>query len=108
MDINHTIKKKAAPKAANENAGMTVTSPSLQDVVKPFEPVLEMRPVGELKPNARKARIHPDKQVAQIAASITTFGLLVPIVVDEEGTILAGHGRYLAARLLDRATVPPC
>lgn len=106
MAVKKVIEKEAAPKAANENAGAPATSPSLQDVVKPFEPVLEMRLVGELKPNLRKARVHPNKQVAQIAASITTFGFLIPIVVDEEGIILAGHGRYLAARQLDLPTVP--
>jgi DNA modification methylase len=106
MAIKKVIEKKALAKAANENAGEPATSQSLQDAVKSFEPVLEMRPVGELKPNLRKARVHPDKQVAQIAASITTFGFLIPIVVDEEGTILAGHGRYLAARQLDLTTAP--
>jgi ParB-like chromosome segregation protein Spo0J len=59
-----------------------------------------------LKPNPRNARTHPKKQLEQIAQSIKTFGFLVPILIDDEGTILAGHGRYAAAKSLGITEVP--
>jgi DNA modification methylase len=59
-----------------------------------------------LTPNRRNARTHSKKQIRQIAASITAFGFLVPILVDEPGNIIAGHGRYAAAQLLSLDKVP--
>ena len=56
--------------------------------------------VDALKPNARNARTHSKKQIRQIADSIAAFGFLVPILIDEGGIIIAGHGRYAAAVLL--------
>jgi len=56
--------------------------------------------VDELKPNARNARTHSKKQIRQIADSITAFGFVVPIVIDEGSNIIAGGGRYAAAVLL--------
>ncbi|MGE3718081.1 MAG: site-specific DNA-methyltransferase [Bauldia sp.] len=64
------------------------------------------RPVAALIPYARNARTHSDAQVAQIAASIRTFGFTNPILVDGENGIIAGHGRLLAARKLGMAEVP--
>src|SRR5262249_8062749 len=58
------------------------------------------------KPNARNARTHSRKQIRQIADSIATFGFLVPILVDEDGVVIAGHGRYAAAKLLGLKQVP--
>ena len=57
-------------------------------------------------PYARNARTHSDTQVAQIAASITEWGWTTPVLVDEAGSIIAGHGRVLAARKLGIADVP--
>lgn len=62
--------------------------------------------IAELKPYARNARTHSRKQIRQIAESIRTFGFTNPILIDELGTILAGHGRVAAAKLLDMITVP--
>ena len=59
-----------------------------------------------LKPNPRNARTHSRKQVGQIANSITTFGFVVPILVDENDVIIAGHGRHAAAKLLGLKEVP--
>jgi DNA modification methylase len=61
---------------------------------------------GDLKPWARNARTHSKKQVRQIADSIETFGFTNPVLIDEHLTILAGHGRVAAARLLGLADVP--
>lgn len=64
------------------------------------------RPVTELVPYARNARTHSDEQVAQIAASIREWGWTIPVLVDEEGGIIAGHGRVQAAQRLGLAEVP--
>jgi ParB-like chromosome segregation protein Spo0J len=45
-------------------------------------------------------------KIRQIADSIAAFGFLVPILIDEGGLVIAGHGRYAAARLLGLAQVP--
>jgi hypothetical protein len=57
-------------------------------------------------PYARNARSHSDAQVAQIAASIREWGWTVPVLVDETGMLIAGHGRVLAARKLGLPEVP--
>ena len=64
------------------------------------------RPVAALVPYARNARTHSPEQVAQIAASIREWGWTVPVLVDEAGTIIAGHGRVLAAQSLGITDVP--
>lgn len=67
---------------------------------------VERRPVAALVPYARNARTHSDAQVAQIAASIREWGWTTPVLVDEAGGIIAGHGRVMAARTLGIAHVP--
>jgi DNA modification methylase len=67
---------------------------------------LEFWPVARLVPSPRNARTHSDAQVAAIAGSIRTFGFTNPILVGEEGDVIAGHGRLAAARLLGLAEVP--
>lgn len=67
---------------------------------------VERRSVAELVPYARNARTHSEAQVAQIAASIREWGWTNPVLVDEEGGIIAGHGRVLAARKLGIDAVP--
>jgi hypothetical protein len=56
--------------------------------------------IDAIRPNPRNARRHPAKQVAILAESIRTLGFTNPVLVDEDGEILAGHGRYAAARSL--------
>lgn len=67
---------------------------------------ISWRDIGDLLPYARNSRTHSDAQVAQIASSIREFGWTNPILVDAEGTIIAGHGRVMAARKLGEARVP--
>ena len=67
---------------------------------------IERKKVKDLIPYARNARTHSDAQVAQIAASIREWGWTNPILVDETGNIIAGHGRVLAARQLNITDVP--
>ncbi len=63
-------------------------------------------PLDRLVPYARNARTHSDGQVAQIAASIAEFGFVNPVLIDERGEIIAGHGRVLAARTCASPTRP--
>ena len=66
----------------------------------------EMLSIGKLVPYARNAREHNAKQVAQIRASFREFGTLNPCLVDEDYTLLAGHGRLLAAQEEGLAELP--
>jgi ParB-like nuclease domain len=67
---------------------------------------VERWPIAKLIPYARNARTHSDAQISQIAASIREWGWTMPVLVDEAGTIIAGHGRVLAAYQLAIETVP--
>ena len=73
---------------------------------KGFKPVIRMLPLSGLIPCAANARTHSQAQVAQIAASIAEFGFTNPVLIDETGMIIAGHGRVLAARELGLDEVP--
>ena len=64
------------------------------------------RPIDQLKPDPSNPRRHSQKQIRQIADSIKTFGFNVPILVDCDGKIIAGHGRYDAARLIGMTELP--
>jgi ParB-like chromosome segregation protein Spo0J len=64
------------------------------------------RPVNDLIPYARNARTHSEAQVAQIAASMREFGWTNPVLIDENGGIVAGHGRVLAAKQLGMDSAP--
>src|SRR6476660_8913515 len=63
-------------------------------------------PPHTLKPNPRNVRTHSKNQIRQIANSIVAFGFVVPLVADENGLILLGHGRLAAAILIDLTEVP--
>jgi ParB-like nuclease domain len=62
--------------------------------------------IDRLIPYAKNARTHTDAQVAAIAASIREWGWTSPALVDEDGGLIAGHARVLAARQLGIAEVP--
>ena len=106
------ITKGKPPKADNHEVHQPVVgeaeprAPNLKALAKSFAPVIELRAVEDLKVNPRNARTHSARQVQQIAASVREFGWVAPIVVDEEGTVLAGHGRLQAAPLLGLGEVP--
>jgi DNA modification methylase len=65
-----------------------------------------MHPVRSLKPNRRNARTHSKKQIRQIADSVAALGFSVPVLIDDNSVILAGHGRLEAAKLLGMKNVP--
>jgi DNA modification methylase len=67
---------------------------------------IEQLPIERVLPYERNARTHSDAQVAQIAGSIAEFGFVNPVLIDRHGTIIAGHGRVMAARKLGLTEVP--
>ncbi len=73
------------------------TNPKLETTYKKLE---------ELIPNPRNARTHSQKQIKKIAKSIQQFGFTTSILIDKENTIIAGHGRFEAAKLLNLEEVP--
>lgn len=62
--------------------------------------------LNELQENPKNSRVHSEKQVAQIAKSIDSFGFNNPVLIDQNGVIIAGHGRYLAAKELELEEIP--
>ena len=67
---------------------------------------LVMRKTADLVPYARNARTHGAEQIEQIAASMKAYGFNAPVLVDGDGGIIAGHGRVMAAQLLELDAVP--
>lgn len=68
--------------------------------------VIKELALKDLIPCANNSRTHSDEQIAQVAASIKEFGFLIPVLVDTEQVIIAGHCRVLAAEQLGLSTVP--
>ena len=66
-----------------------------------FSASLEHWPLDRLIPHARNAQTHSEDQVGQIAGSIAEFGFVNPILVGDDGVIVAGHGRDACAAFLD-------
>lgn len=64
------------------------------------------RPLADLKPDPRNPRLHDKRQVKQIARSIKAFGFNVPLLIDRDLNVIAGHGRLLAAKELGIDEVP--
>jgi ParB-like nuclease domain len=67
---------------------------------------VERRAISSLTPSARNARQHTDAQISQLMASIREWGWTMPILIDEVGSIIAGHGRVLAGEQLGLDQVP--
>jgi len=85
-------------KSCQSNGKSEATAQSAQQI--------EQIPTADLIPYARNSRTHSDEQVAQIAASIREFGFCNPVLIDAQNTIIAGHGRVLAAGRMKLETVP--
>lgn len=67
---------------------------------------IKWRAPADLQLNPLNPRVHSKPHIRQIAESIRTHGFVIPITVDVHGTVICGHGRLLAARLLDLREVP--
>src|SRR5579863_10310570 len=77
---------------------------SSEETAKQIE--IAYRPTADLKVDPRNPRVHTNKQIRQIARSIETFGFNVPILIDANLKVVAGHGRILAAQQIGMTTVP--
>lgn len=67
---------------------------------------VERRSVADLIPYDRNPKIHPQSQIEQLANSIKEWGWTIPILIDEDGQVIAGHGRLFAAQHLGIQEVP--
>lgn len=67
---------------------------------------VEYRSLASLRFDPQNPRVHSKKQIRQIARSITTFGFNVPILINAEMQVVAGHGRLQACKLLGITEVP--
>jgi DNA modification methylase len=84
---------------------MTVTKPRTSRVTA-TQLQIKSAPLRTLKPSLRNTRTHSKKQIKQIAGSIKAVGWTYPILIDEDGNIIAGNGRYLAACDIGLTEVP--
>lgn len=67
---------------------------------------VERWPISRLQPYAKNARVHSEAQIEQIAAAIREWGWTIPILADEKGIVIAGHGRLEAAKRLELDVIP--
>jgi len=65
-----------------------------------------MASVDDLIPYSGNPKLHPDSQIEQIANSIREWGFTIPVLIDPEGNVIAGHGRLLAAKQVGLSEVP--
>lgn len=67
---------------------------------------VELRPVGEIIPYARNAKVHGPEQIRRIRASLREFGFVRPLLIDAAGNLIAGHGTLEAAMAEGMESVP--
>ena len=67
---------------------------------------VEMWPIQRVLPYASNAKVHPERQISEITASIKQFGFINPVLVDAKGVLIAGHGRIIAAKNMGFKKVP--
>ena len=68
--------------------------------------ILEKIDLCDLIRSSRNARTHDGRQIRQIADSIERFGFTNPVLIDENSTLIAGHGRFEAANMLGLKQIP--
>ena len=78
----------------------------MKDRIAPGELLITYLPLSTLLPNSGNARTHTKRQIQQIAESIKAFGFTNPVLIDHRNTIIAGHGRFAAAKLLGIDQIP--
>jgi hypothetical protein len=91
------IKKTEAANSQNSSEKLSTLKRTL---------AIEYRSISSLRPDPGNPRRHDERQVQQIARSIEVFGFNVPILINEESQVVAGHGRLLASKLLGLTEVP--
>lgn len=74
--------------------------------MKPIEPHITWRDVETIRPYPQNTKTHPASQIDRIAQSIQTYGMDVPLVIDRDGVLIKGHGRWLALKKLGHRLAP--
>jgi len=103
--IDVSIPSPAGAKHADEPSDMRGSRAPCREL-RATNVRVQALPIGQIKLNPRNSKTHPAKQIRQIANSMVAFGFTNPLLVTEDGTLIAGEGRYRAAQLLGLATVP--
>ncbi|QFT71767.1 DNA methyltransferase [Ruegeria sp. THAF33] len=67
---------------------------------------VDQTPISDLKPYPTNVRSHSEKSLGRLADSISEFGFVVPVVIDNDNTVITGHGRIEAAKRLKLSTIP--
>ena len=67
---------------------------------------IDYKDINEIKPYENNPRIHSNIQIEQIGKSVEEFGFTVPILLDDNNNVIAGHGRLEASKLLELGKVP--
>ena len=91
---------------ASDRPNETYNQVSEREVARKSKGGLRQLPVGSIRPNPHNARTHSADQIRQIANSIAAFGFTNPLLVSEDLEVIAGHGRYEAAKLLGLPNAP--
>src|SRR6476469_2959797 len=100
--MSATTRQKPSAKTARSAKDSSTASCSATLLAAAIEHV----PHGDVKPYRRNARAHNDRQISKLAGVIRQAGFLVPIIVDGDNAIIAGHGRWQAAKALGLISVP--
>ncbi|MCB4767116.1 site-specific DNA-methyltransferase [Ancylobacter sp. Lp-2] len=80
--------------------------PTSNNLYNDLQLTIETVSIGSVKSYTRNARTHSNAQIEQIKRSIESFGFVIPLTIEDDGTLLAGHGRLEAAKSAGRTTVP--
>jgi ParB-like chromosome segregation protein Spo0J len=67
---------------------------------------IEYVPIRALQPSEKNSRLHPRKQIEKLARAIFDFGFLIPVLVDAENKLIAGHARVEAAEVCSLSAIP--
>jgi DNA modification methylase len=97
---------RTGPVRVRRRINSSTKDPELARAAAAIAPQVSERRLSDLKASVRNARTHSQKQIHLIAESIKEFSFTTPILVTTDGEIVAGHGRYQAAKLLGMETVP--
>jgi len=71
-----------------------------------IEDKTEMVSLDQIVPYKNNAKLHPEEQINKLKRSIKRFGFNVPIILNKDNILVAGHGRYLAAKELEMDFLP--
>jgi DNA modification methylase len=98
--------KKPLSVGAKKSSASALCTLAAEDTARLLETKIVLQSTSSLSANPRNARTHSKRQIQQIARSIQRFGFISPIIIDADGMIIAGHGRWSAARQNGLKEVP--